>query len=185
MCGEQKGLKPSWPPLFKQPYKWCVKFQYFSLRFPLVNLLFDIVTACFHVSNAFISSATWESATVYAEFVHKMNFTLRTDGDFCHQGRGTQKSCPKKCRIVETYWHDHSLESSWGALSDGTITLRQPFRGNVHFLYNILGAISCFEPGPVFETPCDIVLTLGYSGLLWERWLMQFLVPERRIWKKK
>jgi hypothetical protein len=24
--------------------------------------------------------------------------------------------------IVETYWHDHSLESSWGVLSDGTIS---------------------------------------------------------------
>jgi hypothetical protein len=28
---------------------------------------------------------------------------------------GTQK-LPKKYNIVETYWHDHSLESSWGAL---------------------------------------------------------------------
>jgi hypothetical protein len=37
----------------------------------------------------------------------------RTDGDFCHQGRDTE--------IVGTYWHDHSLESSWGALSEGTI----------------------------------------------------------------
>jgi hypothetical protein len=34
---------------------------------------------------------------------------------------GTQK-LPQKFNIVETYWHDHSLESSWGALSDGTIS---------------------------------------------------------------
>jgi hypothetical protein len=33
---------------------------------------------------------------------------------------GTQKS-RKQFKIVWTYWHDHSLESSWGALSDGTI----------------------------------------------------------------
>jgi hypothetical protein len=33
---------------------------------------------------------------------------------------GTQK-LSKKINIVGTYWHDHSLESSWGALSDGTI----------------------------------------------------------------
>jgi hypothetical protein len=36
-----------------------------------------------------------------------------------HKGR-TQK-LPQKFKIVETYWHDHSLESSCGALSDGTI----------------------------------------------------------------
>jgi hypothetical protein len=29
---------------------------------------------------------------------------------------------PKEFNIVETYWHDHSLESSWVALSDGTIS---------------------------------------------------------------
>jgi hypothetical protein len=30
---------------------------------------------------------------------------------------GTQK-LPKTLKIVETYGHDHSLESSWGAVSD-------------------------------------------------------------------
>jgi hypothetical protein len=40
--------------------------------------------------------------------------SLRTDGDFCHKGR------TQKMKIVETYWHDHSLESSRGALSYGT-----------------------------------------------------------------
>jgi hypothetical protein len=34
---------------------------------------------------------------------------------------GTQK-LPQAFKIVETFWHDHSLESSWGALSDGTIS---------------------------------------------------------------
>jgi hypothetical protein len=48
--------------------------------------------------------------------------SLRTGGDF-----RTQK-LPKTFKIVKTYmyWHDHSLESSWGALSDGTISF-QPF----------------------------------------------------------
>jgi hypothetical protein len=35
---------------------------------------------------------------------------------------GTHK-LPKKFKIIKTYWHDHSLESSWVALSDGTISL--------------------------------------------------------------
>jgi hypothetical protein len=34
---------------------------------------------------------------------------------------GTQK-LPKICKIIKTLWHDHSLESSWGALSDGAIS---------------------------------------------------------------
>jgi hypothetical protein len=37
----------------------------------------------------------------------------------CHQGRDTE--IDPKFKIVITYWHDHSLKSSWGALSDGTI----------------------------------------------------------------
>jgi hypothetical protein len=28
---------------------------------------------------------------------------------------------PKQVKVVERYYHDHSLESSWGAISDGTI----------------------------------------------------------------
>jgi hypothetical protein len=41
----------------------------------------------------------------------------------------------KKIEIVETYWHDHSLESAWGAPSDGTISfLIQPFWGKMYFL---------------------------------------------------
>jgi hypothetical protein len=54
--------------------------------------------------------------------------SLGTDGDFCHQGRDTEIA--KKCNIVRTYWHGHSLESTWGALSDGTINFSiQPFFG--------------------------------------------------------
>jgi hypothetical protein len=34
---------------------------------------------------------------------------------------GTQK-LPKKIKIFETYSHDHSLESSRGTLSDGSIS---------------------------------------------------------------
>jgi hypothetical protein len=36
--------------------------------------------------------------------------------DLCHT------EIAKKIKIVETYRHDHALEMSWGALSDGTIT---------------------------------------------------------------
>jgi hypothetical protein len=42
----------------------------------------------------------------------------------CPSKRRTQK-LPKTFRIVETYRHDHSLESSGGALSDGTISSAQ------------------------------------------------------------
>jgi hypothetical protein len=45
--------------------------------------------------------------------------SLRTDGDFCHRGRHTEIA--KIFTLVETYRHDHSLGSSRGALSDGTI----------------------------------------------------------------
>jgi hypothetical protein len=45
------------------------------------------------------------------------------------------RNCPKRCK---TYWHNHSLESSWGSLSDGTISsLIQPFSESeekMHFL---------------------------------------------------
>jgi hypothetical protein len=48
-----------------------------------------------------------------------------------HQGDNSHRNCPKKFKIVETYWHDHSLESFWGALSDGTISwLIHPFSGD-------------------------------------------------------
>jgi hypothetical protein len=40
-----------------------------------------------------------------------------TGGDF-FQGRDTEIG---RQNTVATYWHDHSLESSWGGLSDGTI----------------------------------------------------------------
>jgi hypothetical protein len=46
---------------------------------------------------------------------------------------GTHKLYKRFIKIVETYWHDHSLESSWGALSDGTICFSiqfQPFNSN-------------------------------------------------------
>jgi hypothetical protein len=50
-----------------------------------------------------------------------------------HMGE-TQKLA-QKFKIVETYWHGHSLESSWGALSDGTISFSiKLFWGKMHFL---------------------------------------------------
>jgi hypothetical protein len=47
----------------------------------------------------------------------------------CVTKGGTQKLTPK-IKVDETYWHDHSLESSWGAFPDGTIN----FQGGMHFL---------------------------------------------------
>jgi hypothetical protein len=46
---------------------------------------------------------------------------------------GTQK-LPQKNQIVESYWHDHSLESSSEALSDSTISFSiNPFQGDSIF----------------------------------------------------
>jgi hypothetical protein len=36
--------------------------------------------------------------------------------------KGRTQKLAQKFKIVKTYWHDHSLESSWKALSDGTIS---------------------------------------------------------------
>jgi hypothetical protein len=57
-----------------------------------------------------------------------MTGVLRTDGDSVTKG-GTQKLL-KYFKIVESYWHDHSLESSWKALSDGNISCSIQFSGN-------------------------------------------------------
>jgi hypothetical protein len=46
---------------------------------------------------------------------------------------GTQKF-PKQFKIVKTYGHDHSLESSRGALSDGTTSFSSNFWEKMHFL---------------------------------------------------
>jgi hypothetical protein len=35
--------------------------------------------------------------------------------------KGGKHKLPKNIKIVETYWHDHSLQSTWGALYGGTI----------------------------------------------------------------
>jgi hypothetical protein len=52
--------------------------------------------------------------------------SLRTDGDFWHQGQDA-RTCQKDWRNLLTWL---SLESSWGALSDGTISFWiQPFTG--------------------------------------------------------
>jgi hypothetical protein len=40
----------------------------------------------------------------------------------------------KKLQNVETHWHDHSLESAWGALSDGAISFSiEPLLGGKTF----------------------------------------------------
>jgi hypothetical protein len=57
---------------------------------------------------------------------------LRTDGNFCHQQGQDSEIAQKIFKIVKTYWHDHSLESSWEALSDGTISF---------FYFPILGVL--------------------------------------------
>jgi hypothetical protein len=52
--------------------------------------------------------------------------------------KGGTQILPKTFTIVETYSHDHSLESSWGALSDGTISFSiQLFLGESAF-YELL-----------------------------------------------
>jgi hypothetical protein len=56
---------------------------------------------------------------------------LRTASDFCHQGWDTEIA--QKFKIVETYWHNHSLESSSGALSDGAISFFIQSFGEMHF----------------------------------------------------
>jgi hypothetical protein len=62
--------------------------------------------------------------------------SLSTDGDFCHQEQDTEIA--NKFKIVETYRHDHSLESSWGALSDGTIFAIQIFSWEKCIFWNFL-----------------------------------------------
>jgi hypothetical protein len=58
---------------------------------------------------------------------------------------GTQK-LHKKIKIVETYWHDHSLESSRGALSDFTIFSIQPFSGEKCIFWIFLKKLMCQNP---------------------------------------
>jgi hypothetical protein len=56
----------------------------------------------------------WNMLVIYSDLF----ISLWTDGDFCHQGRNSEIA---PFKIVGTYWHDHSLENCWGALSDGTV----------------------------------------------------------------
>jgi hypothetical protein len=70
--------------------------------------------------------------TILYHLFKKVN-SLRADGDWTVTKGRTQK-LPKKLKIVETHWHDHSLESSWGACSDGTISFSIPhFQGEKAF----------------------------------------------------
>jgi hypothetical protein len=48
---------------------------------------------------------------------------------------GTQK-LPQKFKIVETYWRDHSLESSCVARPDGTTSFSiHPFEGKIFWIF--------------------------------------------------
>jgi hypothetical protein len=49
---------------------------------------------------------------MYSKYLQSLLKGQRTDG-------GWETKLPKIFKIVETYRHDHSLESSWGAHSDG------------------------------------------------------------------
>jgi hypothetical protein len=40
---------------------------------------------------------------------------------------GRSQKLPQKFKIIETYWHDHSLESAWEALSDSPISFSIQF----------------------------------------------------------
>jgi hypothetical protein len=68
--------------------------------------------------------------------------------------KGRTQKLPKEIQIVKTYWHDHSLESSWVALSDGTITFsiqlfsgeKKKFLNFFQFTYFLGDAFSeCFS----------------------------------------
>jgi hypothetical protein len=63
---------------------------------------------------------------------------------------GTQK-LPKKFKIFETYRHDHSLESSQGALSDGT------------------GFCLGFSECRVFSAGMKIVIDKNLENTIWQR----------------
>jgi hypothetical protein len=58
-------------------------------------------------------------------FFKQANLFQEYHGDFCHQDIAQN---------ILDFRHDHSLESSWGALSDGTIHFSiQPFSGKKFF----------------------------------------------------
>jgi hypothetical protein len=63
------------------------------------------------------------------------------------------KEISKKFKIVETYGNDHSLESSWGALSDGNHFWTRDF--NKHFLENIPGNYERIRKQTIFSAQVD------------------------------
>jgi hypothetical protein len=111
-----------WYPVIFMEWRWllgsfCKVFWVELLRL-LPWMILWLLSKCNLWSDSDgTGSCDWP--TTVSHHLKKNLKLLRTDGDFCHEG-GTQK-LPPKFKIVEAYWHDHSLESSWGALSDGTI----------------------------------------------------------------
>jgi hypothetical protein len=71
--------------------------------------------------------------------------------------KGKIQKLAKKFKIVETYWLEHSLESSWWALSEGTISFSiQLFPGenafSEFFSKKFTDFVSSFTGrGPKFE----------------------------------
>jgi hypothetical protein len=63
----------------------------------------------------------------FAQHVTFISLTLQCIlfKDWLWQVAKRHRNCRKIFKIVETYWHDHSLESSWGALYEGTISFSQ------------------------------------------------------------
>jgi hypothetical protein len=68
--------------------------------------------------------------------------SLRTDGDFRRQGRDTEIA--QNTKFVETHRHNHSLESSQVAHSDGTISLfiHYPRKNALDFLTSCIFPLS-------------------------------------------
>jgi hypothetical protein len=70
--------------------------------------------------------------------------------------KGRTQKLPQKIKIVENYWHDHSLESSWELLSVGIISfLIQPFSGEGGAFHN-------------FSEKNSVLNSLKTGGILWK-----------------
>jgi hypothetical protein len=94
--------------------------------------------------------------------------------------KGGTQILPKITKIVATYWHDHSLESSWGAL--GTISF-----GEMHYLnfitknpfleeFNAKTYLKCqlVHIGPIFDNVSEFIASRSqYKAHNW--WKMDSL----------
>jgi hypothetical protein len=78
---------------------------------------------------------------------------------------------PQKFKIVGTYTHDHSLESSWGALSHGTISLPIHFSGDKCIFWMFLK--TCFK-----VIVSRLVKVLLLTRQIWAEWKFIINMPQ-------